>query len=148
MPHPLSHKCLRIIKPCIIAPFPYPNYVTSHFMCMQNIYIVNIDVPASVGAPPPDTQLHNLHWAFRCLARPQTFTRLWTLHLISKKLVLRAQPLRHLTSIWCQSHGRYSQLSTLDGLLEGKNWLTCTPWLSHFILCFNLSIIPNFYVTV
>ena len=31
---------------------------TSHFMCVQIFtQLVNIDVPASVGAPPPDTQL-------------------------------------------------------------------------------------------
>jgi len=32
--------------------------VTSHFVCVQSFHMVNIDVPAGVGAPPLDTH-HN-----------------------------------------------------------------------------------------
>ena len=48
MPHPLSHK------------YPIPISLlslTSHFMCVQICHMVNVDVPASVGAPPLDTKL-------------------------------------------------------------------------------------------
>ena len=34
-----------------------PLCLTSHFMCVQIFHMVNIDVPAGVGAPPLDTQL-------------------------------------------------------------------------------------------
>ena len=46
MPHPLRHK----------SPIPYPIILTSHFICVQIFNMVNTDVPASVGAPPLDTQ--------------------------------------------------------------------------------------------
>ena len=46
MPHPLSHKCpIPLFQLCL----------TSHFMCVQSFHMVNIDVPAGVGAPPLDT---------------------------------------------------------------------------------------------
>ena len=48
MPHPLNHK------------YPIPISLlclTSHFMCVQICHMVNVDVPAGVGAPPLDTQL-------------------------------------------------------------------------------------------
>ena len=32
-----------------------PLCLTSHFMCVQIFHMVNIDVPAGVGAPPLDT---------------------------------------------------------------------------------------------
>ena len=48
MPYPLSHKWpIPIYQLCLI----------SHFMCVQNFHMVNIDVPAGAGAPPLDTQL-------------------------------------------------------------------------------------------
>ena len=48
MPYPLSHKC----------PIPMsPLCLTSHFMCVQIYYMVNIDLPAGAGAPPLDKPL-------------------------------------------------------------------------------------------
>ena len=43
-----------ITAPPINIPFPYPHYVSLHtiFMCAQIFHVVNIDVPAGVGAPP------------------------------------------------------------------------------------------------
>ena len=33
-------------------------------MCVQSFYMVNIDVPAGVGAPPLDTQLPSTCWPY------------------------------------------------------------------------------------
>jgi len=43
---------------CPISIFPL--CLTSHFMCVQIFHMVNIDVPAGVGAPLLDTQLLNM----------------------------------------------------------------------------------------
>ena len=49
MPHSLSHK----------YPIPTSQLCLSlHSVCVQRFYMVNIDVPAGVDAPPLDTQIH------------------------------------------------------------------------------------------
>ena len=53
---PLSHKC-PTIKWCSIPIFLL-RMLTSHFMCVQIFHMVDIDVPAGVGAPPLNTQLN------------------------------------------------------------------------------------------
>ena len=49
MPHPLSDKSPHILISQLC--------LTPHFMCVQSFHMVNIDVPAGVGAPPLNTQL-------------------------------------------------------------------------------------------
>ena len=49
MPHPLNHKC----------PIPISLCLTSHFVCVESFHVVNINVPAGVGAPPLDTQVRS-----------------------------------------------------------------------------------------
>ena len=58
-PTHLSHKCPPIVINAspIISSIPIsPLSLTSQFMCVQ-IFHMNMDMPASVGAPPLDTQL-------------------------------------------------------------------------------------------
>ena len=41
----------------IECPIPIsPLCLTSHFICVQIFHMVNVDVPASVGTPPLNTQ--------------------------------------------------------------------------------------------
>ena len=49
MPHPLNHKC----------PIPISLCLTSHFVCVESFHVVNINVPAGVGAPPLNTQVRS-----------------------------------------------------------------------------------------
>ena len=47
------HQMRRDETTPIKCPIPISQLcLTSHFMCVQSFHMVNIDVPAGVGAPP------------------------------------------------------------------------------------------------
>ena len=71
---PLSHKC----------PIPYPIMSNFTLHVCGNFHVVNINVPAGVGAPPLDTQLLNklvqfippvVHFGLQ--HRVDSFTGIW-----------------------------------------------------------------------